>query len=59
MVIEEKLLCGNCNTELEKRMIGLNTFYCCRECLSMTSVREIVRLKLDMIKSIDVLEASS
>ena len=59
MVKEKKLLCKNCNTELEKRMIGLNTYYCCRECLSMTSVREIVRLKLEMIKSIDLLEASS
>ncbi|WP_445475666.1 hypothetical protein ACT9XH_02695 [Methanococcoides methylutens] len=56
---EEKLLCRNCNTELERRMIGLNTFYCCRECLSMVSVREIVQLKLGMMRTIDAMEASS
>ncbi|WP_048205231.1 hypothetical protein [Methanococcoides methylutens] len=59
MTKEQKLFCQNCNTELEKQVIGLNTFYCCRECMSMTSVREIVKLKLDMMKSIEVLEASS
>ncbi|WP_135607298.1 hypothetical protein [Methanococcoides methylutens] len=59
MANEEKLLCRNCNTELERQMIGLNTFYCCRECLSMTSVREMINLKLDMMRSIGTIKASS
>lgn len=59
MANDEILLCQNCNTELEKRMIGLNTFYCCRECLSMISVREFVSLKLEMRKTINAMEASS
>ncbi|NPE30140.1 hypothetical protein HNV12_19740 [Methanococcoides sp. SA1] len=59
MANEEKLLCRNCNTELERQMIGLNTFYCCRECLSMISVREMDKAKLGIMKTIDTMEASS
>lgn len=56
MVKEQKVLCRNCNTELERQMIGLNSYYCCRECLSMISVREMVKLKQGMMKA---MEASS